>query len=150
MFNAIFGMCKDIRTYQQKEREARRKDTQTLKQIASRLELDTPRYPLSNEAASEPETEEQQQGRYDTEFAKFLQRQQQQQQALEHPDTLPLQARVPTHSQSCPSAADKYASDWWSDLIGSFYDPSGTGGSRPVGATRSDDEDVGRDEDDDE
>ena len=27
MFSAIFGMCKDIRTYQQKEREARRKDT---------------------------------------------------------------------------------------------------------------------------
>ena len=31
MFSAIFGMCKDIRTYQQKEREARRKDTRTLK-----------------------------------------------------------------------------------------------------------------------
>ena len=27
MFSAIFGMCKDIRTCQQKEREARRKDT---------------------------------------------------------------------------------------------------------------------------
>ena len=40
MFSAIFGMCKDIRTYQQKEREARRKDTRTLKQIAARLELD--------------------------------------------------------------------------------------------------------------
>ena len=31
MFSAIFGICKDIRTYQQKEREARRKDTWTLK-----------------------------------------------------------------------------------------------------------------------
>ena len=59
MFSAIFGMCKDIRTYQQKEREARRKDTHTLKQITSRLELDPPRSPLSDEAASEPETEEQ-------------------------------------------------------------------------------------------
>ena len=60
MFSAIFGMCKDIRTCQQKERETRRKDTQTLKQIASRLELDSPRSPLLHEAASEPETEEQQ------------------------------------------------------------------------------------------
>ena len=34
--------------------------------------------------------------------------------------------------------------------MGSFYDPSSAGGSRPVGAIRSDDEDVGRDEDDDE
>jgi len=75
MFSAIFRMCKDIRTYQQKEREARRKDTRTLKQIASRLELDPPRSLLLDEVASEPETEEQQQGRYDIEFAKFLQRQ---------------------------------------------------------------------------
>ena len=63
---------------------------------------------------------------------------------------LPLQARVPTHSQLRSSAADEYASDWWSDLTGSFYDPSGAGGSHPAGATRSDDEDAGRDEDDDE
>ena len=67
-----------------------------------------------------------------------------------HPNTFPIQARVPTHSQPRPSAADAYASDWWSDLTGSFYDLSGAGGSRPAGATRSDDEDVGRDEDDDE
>ena len=60
MFSAIFGMCKDIRTCQQKEGEARRKDTQTLKQIASRLELDPPRSPLLDEVASEPETEEEQ------------------------------------------------------------------------------------------
>ena len=60
MFNAIFEMCKDIWTCQQKEREARRKDTQTLKQIASRLELHPPRSPLSDEAASEPKTKEQQ------------------------------------------------------------------------------------------
>ena len=46
MFSAIFGMCKDIQTYQQKEREARRKDTQTLKQIAARLELDPARLEL--------------------------------------------------------------------------------------------------------
>ena len=58
-------MCKDIQTYQQKEREARRKDTRTLKQIASRLELDPPRSPLLDEAASEPKTKEQQQARYD-------------------------------------------------------------------------------------
>ena len=64
---------------------------------------------------------------------------------------------MPTHSQPCPSAADEYASDWWSDLTGSFgyygsggYDLSSAGGSRPAGATCSDDEDVGRDEDDDE
>ena len=57
---------------------------------------------------------------------------------------------MPTHSQPRPSAADEYALDWWSDLTGSFYDPSGAGGSRPAGATCSDDEDVGRDEDDDE
>ena len=74
MFSAIFGMCKDIRTYQQKEREARRKDTWTLKQIAARLDLDPPRSPLSDETASEPETKEEEQGRYDIEFAEFLQR----------------------------------------------------------------------------
>ena len=74
MFSAIFGMCKDIRTCQQKEREARRKDTWTLKQTASRLELDPPRSPLSDEAASEPETEEQQQARYDREYVEFIQR----------------------------------------------------------------------------
>ena len=43
-----------------------------MKQIASRLELDPLRSPLSDEAASEPKTEEQQQGRYDAEFAEFL------------------------------------------------------------------------------
>ena len=57
---------------------------------------------------------------------------------------------MPTHSQLRPSVANEYASDWWSDLTGSFYDPSGAGGSRPAGATRSDDEDADRDEDDDE
>ena len=77
-----------------------------MKQITSRLELDPPRSPLSDEAASELETEEQQQPRYDTEFAESLQRQLQQQQALEHPNTLPLQAWVPTHSQPRPNAAD--------------------------------------------
>ena len=79
MFSAIFGMCNDIRTCQHKEREVRRKDTRTLKQIASRLELDPPRSPLSDGAASEPKTEEQLQARYDREYAEFLQRQQQQQ-----------------------------------------------------------------------
>ena len=57
---------------------------------------------------------------------------------------------MPTHSQPRPSAADEYALDWWSDLMGSFYDPSGAGGSRLAGAIRLDDEDVGGDEDDDE
>ena len=76
MFSAIFGMCRDIQTYQQKEREARKKNTWTLKQIATRLELDPPRSPLSDEAASEPETEEQQQARYDREYVDFIQRQQ--------------------------------------------------------------------------
>ena len=57
---------------------------------------------------------------------------------------------MPTHSQPRPSAADEYASDWRSNLTGSFYDPSGAGGSHPAGATRSDDEDAGRDEYDDE
>ena len=60
-----------------------------MKQIASRLELDPPRSPLSDEIASEQETEEQQQARYDREYVEFIQRQQQQ-QAPEHPDTLPL------------------------------------------------------------
>ena len=46
-----------------------------MKQIASRLELEPPRSPVSNEAASEPETEEQQQARYDREYVEFLQRQ---------------------------------------------------------------------------
>ena len=57
---------------------------------------------------------------------------------------------MPTHSQPHPSAADEYASYWWSDLTDSFYEPSGAGGSHPAGATCSDDEDAGRDEDDDE
>ena len=38
MFSAIFGMCRDIQTRQQREREARRKDTWTLKQISQNLE----------------------------------------------------------------------------------------------------------------
>ena len=79
LFSSIFGMCRDIQTRQQKEREARRKDTRTLKQIASSLELDPLRSPLSDEVASEPETKEQLQARYDREYAEFLQRQQQQQ-----------------------------------------------------------------------
>ena len=57
---------------------------------------------------------------------------------------------MPTHSQPRPSAVDEYALDWWSDLMGSFYDPSSVGGSCPVGATCSDDEDASRDEDNDE
>ena len=57
---------------------------------------------------------------------------------------------MPTHSQPRPSAVDKYASDWWSDLTGSSYDPFGAGGSCLAGAPRSDDEDVGGDEDGDE
>ena len=111
-----------------------------MKQIATRLELDPPRSPLSDEAASEPKTKEQQ-ARYDREYVEFIQRQQQQ-QTSQHPDTLPLQARMPTHSQPRPSTADDYASDWWSDLTGgggyygsSGYDPSGAGGSRPAGVT---------------
>ena len=59
-----------------------------MKQIASRLELDPPRSPLSDEAISEPETKEQQQARYDREYVEFIQRQQQ--QAPKHPDTIPL------------------------------------------------------------
>ena len=64
---------------------------------------------------------------------------------------------MPTHSQPRPSTADNYATDWWSDLTGggglygsSGYDPSGEGGSRPAGASRSVDEDIGGDEDGDE
>ena len=38
MFSAMFGMCRDIQTRQQREREARRKDTWTLKQISQNLE----------------------------------------------------------------------------------------------------------------
>ena len=60
--------------------EARRKDTRTLKQIAARLELEPPKSPLSDEAASEPETGEQQQARYDRQFVEFFQRQEAQQQ----------------------------------------------------------------------
>ena len=64
---------------------------------------------------------------------------------------------MPTHSQPHPSTVDDYATYWWSDLTGDGgyygsggYDPSGAGGSRPVGVTRSDDEDAGRDDDDDD
>ena len=64
---------------------------------------------------------------------------------------------MPTHSQPCPSAADEYALDWWSDLTSGFgyygsggYDLTSAGGSRPAGAPCSDDEDVGGDEDCDE
>ena len=63
---------------------------------------------------------------------------------------------MPTHSQPCPSVADEYASDWWSDLTGGFgyygsggYDLSSAGGSRPASAPCSY-EDVGGDEDGDE
>ena len=45
-----------------------------MKQIASRLELEPPRSPLSDDAASEQETEEQQQARYDREYVEFIQR----------------------------------------------------------------------------
>lgn len=71
----IFGMCKDIRTTQLKEREARRKDTRTLKLLASKQELSPPRSPISDDQPSEPETEEQQQIRYDKDFAEFFQKQ---------------------------------------------------------------------------
>ena len=61
---------------------------------------------------------------------------------------------MPTHSQPCPSTADDYAIDWWSDLTGggSFYgsggyDPSGAGGSHPAGVACSNDEDAGDDDD---
>ena len=49
-----------------------------MKQIASNLELDPTRSPLLDEAASEPEIEEQQQARYGREYVEFIQRQQQQ------------------------------------------------------------------------
>jgi hypothetical protein len=65
-------MCRDIQIRQREERNARRKDTRTLKQISLSLELDPPRSPISDDETSEPETEEQQQVRYDREFAKFL------------------------------------------------------------------------------
>ena len=75
-------MCRDIQvrqrdtqTRQKKEREARRKDTRTLKKIAARLELEPPRSPLSDDAASaasEPKTKEHQQIRYDREFVEFF------------------------------------------------------------------------------
>ena len=42
LFSAIFGMCKDSEVQQQKEREARRKDTWTLKQISQNLKLRPP------------------------------------------------------------------------------------------------------------
>ena len=58
MFSAIFGMCRDIQTRQQREREARRKDTQTLKQICKNLELNPPRSLISYEDLHDPETEE--------------------------------------------------------------------------------------------
>jgi len=70
-FSAIFGMCKDmnaIKTRQHHEREARRKDTRTLKELAQKNELPTPRSPTSDSAASERETFEQQQARYEREF----------------------------------------------------------------------------------
>jgi hypothetical protein len=58
---------------------------------------------------------------------------------------MPLQARVPTHAQPRPSAADES-----SDLTGGYsyygyggHDLSGEGGSCPAGAPRSDDEDDG-------
>jgi hypothetical protein len=71
-FSSIFGMCEDIQVRQQMEREARRKDTRILKQIAARLELEPPRSPPSDDALSELEIEEQQQVRYDREFVVFL------------------------------------------------------------------------------
>jgi len=69
MFSAIFGMCRDIQTRQHREREARRKDTQTLKKISQNLELNPPRSPILVEDLSDLETEEQRQVRYDREFA---------------------------------------------------------------------------------
>ena len=56
---------------------------------------------------------------------------------------------MPTHSQPRPSTADKYATDWWSDLTGggSYY---GSSGYDLAGAPCLDDEDVGGDDDDDE
>jgi hypothetical protein len=43
---------------------------------------------------------------------------------------MPLQARVPTHAQPHPSAADEYATDRSSDLIGG-YSYYGYGGHDP-------------------
>jgi len=74
LFSSIFGRCRDIQIKQREEKKARRKDTCMLKQISQSLELDPPRSPILDDEPSEPETEEQQQVRYDREFAKFLQR----------------------------------------------------------------------------
>ena len=106
--------------------------------------------------SSENETEDQRQVRHDRQFAEFLQRQEQQQEhALEHPDTLPLQARVPSDFQPRPSAGEAFASDFWDDLTGGYgyygfggYGHASEGGSRPPGAPRSEDEDDGGQDDD--
>ena len=57
-----------IKTRQHHEREARRKDTRTLKELAQKNELPTPRSPISDSAASEPKTFEQQSARYERVF----------------------------------------------------------------------------------
>ena len=54
-------MCKDSEVRQRKEREARGKDTHTLKMISQNLELNPPRSPISDDdpPSSEIETEDQ-------------------------------------------------------------------------------------------
>jgi hypothetical protein len=73
LFTCIFSMCKDAEVRQRKEREARRTDTRTLKQISERLELHPPRSPISEgEPSSETETEAHKMERYNQLVADFF------------------------------------------------------------------------------
>ena len=64
---------------------------------------------------------------------------------------------MPSDFQPRPSAGEQFASDFWGDLTSGYgyygfggYDPSGEGGSHPLGAPRSEDEDDGGQDDDDD
>ena len=69
---------------------------------------------------------------------------------------MPLWARVPSHIQPRPSAAEEHGLALWGDLFGypssdygyGGYGHSGEGGSHPPSALSSDDENDGRDADD--
>ena len=64
---------------------------------------------------------------------------------------------MPSDFQPCPSVGGAFASDFWDDLTGGYgyygfggYGPAGEGGFRPPGAPRSEDEDDGGQEYDDD
>lgn len=113
-------MCKDVHDI----KERQRKDTRTLKQISSQLELQTPKSPTLE---GEPETFEQQLARYEQESDAYFFGQSQSAPTQPLPAHAQTQLGVPSQSQTDTvsthptaqhsSVAEETTSDWWRALL---------------------------------